>query len=111
MEKDGKKTNASMKEMTNLKPLLPGDSEIDQIFRIFRLLGTPTSNSWANGVKYVFNIFFRFILVFNKYLFSYSGFNAQFPRWRPRVLGRNDFPHLSAPGNKKERKKERLKQL
>ncbi|KAJ7910534.1 kinase-like domain-containing protein [Mycena leptocephala] len=27
-------------------PLFPGDSEIDQIFRIFRILGTPNETSW-----------------------------------------------------------------
>ncbi|KAJ7199674.1 kinase-like domain-containing protein [Mycena pura] len=27
-------------------PLFPGDSEIDQIFRIFRVLGTPTELTW-----------------------------------------------------------------
>ncbi|KAM6376909.1 cyclin-dependent kinase 3 isoform 2-T4 [Pluvialis apricaria] len=28
------------------KPLFPGDSEIDQLFRIFRTLGTPTEVTW-----------------------------------------------------------------
>ncbi|KAG8758184.1 Cyclin-dependent kinase catalytic subunit [Ceratobasidium sp. 428] len=28
------------------QPLFPGDSEIDQIFRIFRLLGTPNEEVW-----------------------------------------------------------------
>ncbi|KAJ7058533.1 Pkinase-domain-containing protein [Mycena amicta] len=27
-------------------PLFPGDSEIDQIFRIFRIMGTPTEMTW-----------------------------------------------------------------
>ncbi|KAF7290338.1 Pkinase-domain-containing protein [Mycena chlorophos] len=27
-------------------PLFPGDSEIDQIFRIFRIMGTPTEATW-----------------------------------------------------------------
>ncbi|CCM02732.1 uncharacterized protein FIBRA_04839 [Fibroporia radiculosa] len=31
-------------------PLFPGDSEIDQIFKIFRVLGTPSEESWP-GVK------------------------------------------------------------
>jgi cyclin-dependent kinase len=31
-------------------PLFPGDSEIDQIFRIFRILGTPNEETWP-GVK------------------------------------------------------------
>lgn len=35
-------------ELATQQPLFPGDSEIDQLFRIFRLLGTPqdTPNSW-----------------------------------------------------------------
>jgi len=28
------------------KPLFPGDSEIDQLFRIFRSLGTPDEEKW-----------------------------------------------------------------
>lgn len=28
-------------EMMNREPLFPGDSEIDELFRIFRTLGTP----------------------------------------------------------------------
>jgi serine/threonine protein kinase len=33
-------------EMNNLCPLFAGDSEIDQLFRIFRVLGTPKEESW-----------------------------------------------------------------
>lgn len=33
-------------EMMTCKPLFPGDSEIDQLFRIFRTLGTPDSKEW-----------------------------------------------------------------
>ncbi|KAF2366697.1 Protein kinase domain [Trinorchestia longiramus] len=33
-------------EMMTCKPLFPGDSEIDQLFRIFRTLGTPTRSDW-----------------------------------------------------------------
>ena len=31
----------------NKKTLFPGDSEIDQLFRIFRTLGTPTEEVWS----------------------------------------------------------------
>lgn len=31
--------------MTN-KAIFPGDSEIDQLFKIFRVLGTPTDDIW-----------------------------------------------------------------
>ena len=33
-------------EMVNGRPLVPGDSEIDELFKIFRLLGTPDARSW-----------------------------------------------------------------
>ncbi|KFD52306.1 hypothetical protein M514_06869 [Trichuris suis] len=35
-------------EMVTGKPLFPGDSEIDQLFRIFRVLGTPTKADWVD---------------------------------------------------------------
>ena len=28
-----------------------GDSEIDQIFKIFKVLGTPNENNWADALK------------------------------------------------------------
>ncbi|KAI1504757.1 kinase-like domain-containing protein [Biscogniauxia marginata] len=49
-------------EMCTRKPLFPGDSEIDQIFKTFRLLGTPTEDIWP-GVT------------------SYPDFKASFPKW------------------------------
>ena len=33
-------------EMVNRRPLFQGDSEIDQLFRIFRVLRTPTEDVW-----------------------------------------------------------------
>ncbi len=33
-----------MAELFNLKPLITGDSEIDQIFKIFRIFGTPRND-------------------------------------------------------------------
>ncbi|XP_055098159.1 cyclin-dependent kinase 3 isoform X4 [Symphalangus syndactylus] len=33
-------------EMVTRKALFPGDSEIDQLFRIFRTLGTPSEDTW-----------------------------------------------------------------
>ncbi|WVO20083.1 hypothetical protein I312_101844 [Cryptococcus bacillisporus CA1280] len=33
-------------EMATRQPLFPGDSEIDEIFRIFRVLGTPDEDVW-----------------------------------------------------------------
>ncbi|KAG5519181.1 hypothetical protein PMAC_002269 [Pneumocystis sp. 'macacae'] len=54
-------------EMATKKPLFPGDSEIDEIFRIFRILGTPDENSWP-GIT------------------SYPDFKATFPKWSPKSL-------------------------
>lgn len=38
-------------EMTTKKPLFQGDSEIDQLFRIFRILRTPTEETWPGVTK------------------------------------------------------------
>lgn len=35
-----------MSEMASKKPLFHGDSEIDQLFRIFRIMGTPNESVW-----------------------------------------------------------------
>jgi cyclin-dependent kinase len=37
-------------EMTTGRPLFPGASEQDQLVRIFKILGTPTKESWPNMV-------------------------------------------------------------
>ncbi len=49
-------------EMATRKPLFPGDSEIDEIFKIFRVLGTPTEADWP-GVT------------------SFPDFKSSFPKW------------------------------
>ncbi|XP_064467474.1 cyclin-dependent kinase 2-like [Ornithodoros turicata] len=38
-------------EMLTLKALFPGDSEIDQLFRIFRTIGTPDETTWPGVTK------------------------------------------------------------
>jgi cyclin-dependent kinase 2 len=35
-------------ELIEKKPLFCGDSEIDQIFKIFQFFGTPTPSQWTN---------------------------------------------------------------
>ncbi|KAM0687009.1 Cyclin-dependent kinase catalytic subunit [Conglomerata obtusa] len=37
-----------MAELILFKPLFPGDSEIDQLYKIFRVLGTPNDEIWPN---------------------------------------------------------------
>ncbi|KCV72401.1 CMGC/CDK/CDC2 protein kinase [Fonticula alba] len=40
-----------MAEMVTRRPLFPGDSEIDEIFKIFQRLGTPTEEVWPEVVR------------------------------------------------------------
>jgi cyclin-dependent kinase 1 len=54
-------------EMVNKRPLFQGDSEIDQIFRIFRVLRTPTEEIW-HGVS------------------ELPDFKATFPNWTRDTL-------------------------
>jgi len=54
-------------EMINKKPLFQGDSEIDQLFRIFRVLTTPTEDTWP-GVT------------------SLPDFKPSFPTWSTNSL-------------------------
>ena len=60
-------TGCILSELTCRKPLFPGDSEIDQLFRIFRLLGTPSEQTWPGVTKL-------------------DNFQNLFPRWRPNPL-------------------------
>jgi serine/threonine protein kinase len=56
-------------EMSTKRPLFPGDSEIDEIFRIFRVLGTPNEETWP-GVT------------------SLQDWNSSFPVWPSLQLSR-----------------------
>ncbi|KAK0236538.1 kinase-like domain-containing protein [Armillaria nabsnona] len=51
------------------QPLFPGDSEIDQIFKIFRILGTPNEDIWP-GVS------------------NLPDYKATFPRWGVQDISR-----------------------
>lgn len=52
-------------EMATRRALFPGDSEIDQLFRIFRTLGTPDESVWP-GVS------------------QFPDYKSMFPRWEAR---------------------------
>jgi cyclin-dependent kinase 2 len=65
-------------EMVTKTPLFPGDSEIDQIFRIFRTLGTPNESVWS-GVTHL------------------PEFQPSFPQHPPQSLS-NIFPNLEPNG-------------
>jgi serine/threonine protein kinase len=54
-------------EISTFSPLFPGDCEIDQIFNIFRILGTPDESMW-NGVT------------------SLPDYKPTYPKWKPRRL-------------------------
>uniref|UniRef100_A0A1I7WTX3 Protein kinase domain-containing protein n=1 Tax=Heterorhabditis bacteriophora TaxID=37862 RepID=A0A1I7WTX3_HETBA len=70
-------------EMATGRPLFPGDSEIDQLFKIFRTLGTPTPELYF-GI-FLRKIYWRmflliYVLSFFKYLryFTYISFFLSF---------------------------------
>ncbi|RLN39544.1 hypothetical protein C2845_PM01G01020 [Panicum miliaceum] len=65
-------------EMVNQKPLFPGDSEIDELFKIFRVLGTPNEQSWP-GVSCL------------------PDFKTAFPRWSAQDLA-TIVPNLEPAG-------------
>jgi len=65
-------------EMMTRKALFPGDSEIDQLFRIFRTLGTPDETTWP-GVEQL------------------KEFKRDFPKWKPQKL-RTIIPQLDDEG-------------
>ncbi|OJJ45434.1 hypothetical protein ASPZODRAFT_134093 [Penicilliopsis zonata CBS 506.65] len=65
-------------EMCTRKPLFPGDSEIDEIFKIFRTLGTPEESNWP-GVT------------------SFPDYKPTFPKWK-REESRSLVPGLEVAG-------------
>lgn len=66
-------------EMVNKRPLFPGDSEIDQLFKIFRQLGTPTDEVWP-GVT------------------QYQDWNASFPKWVKTNYAKSVLDNLERSG-------------
>ena len=67
-----------MGEMCTGRPMFPGACEIDALFCIFRLRGTPEDGMW-DGVK------------------DLPYFNAEFPQWRAKDL-QTEFPNMNALG-------------
>ena len=57
-----------MVELVNKRPVFPGDSEIDELYKIFRGLGTPTNETWP-GVE------------------ELPDFAMTFPKWAARPIG------------------------
>lgn len=65
-------------ELVNKRPMLPGDSEIDQLFKIFTMFGTPNESVWP-GVT------------------ELQDYQATFPQYQPRQL-RTVCPTLCEQG-------------
>ncbi|KAL9656548.1 hypothetical protein ABK040_005310 [Willaertia magna] len=57
-------------ELVNGTALFPADSEIDMLFKIFQLLGTPTEETWqgVNSLK------------------NFANFNNKYPKWKGNHL-------------------------
>ncbi|NXQ81548.1 MAK kinase, partial [Nyctibius grandis] len=49
-----------MAELYTLRPLFPGTSEVDEIFKICQVLGTPKKNDWPEGYHLASAMNFRF---------------------------------------------------
>lgn len=47
-------------ELFTLRPLFPGSSEADQIYKICSVLGSPTNSNWNEGIKLATKMNFRF---------------------------------------------------
>ncbi|KDO32862.1 CMGC/CDK/CDC2 protein kinase [Saprolegnia parasitica CBS 223.65] len=65
-------------ELLRKKPLFTGDSEIDQLYRIFQVMGTPDESTWT-GVS------------------SLRDYAPTFPKWRAQDLAPM-FPKLDTDG-------------
>jgi protein kinase len=50
---------ALMTELYTLRPIFPGSSETDQMYKICSVLGTPTMDTWPEGLKQAQAISFR----------------------------------------------------
>lgn len=49
-----------MAELYTFRPLFPGNSEIDEIFKICSVLGTPDKRDWPEGYKLAANMNFKY---------------------------------------------------
>lgn len=67
-----------MVELATRRPFAPGDSEIDQLFKIFQILGTPTEAEWPAVPQL-------------------RDFCPQFPKWQAKDLARL-YPQFDSDG-------------
>ncbi|KAF0989128.1 hypothetical protein HZS_100 [Henneguya salminicola] len=66
-------------EMALTQPIFHGDSEIDQLFKIFQILGTPDEDSWPAAK-------------------TYQNFNLIFPKWNELETLGDDLSLLATEG-------------
>lgn len=50
---------AIMAELYSLRPLFPGTSEADELYKICSVMGTPTAATWPEGLKLASAMNFR----------------------------------------------------
>lgn len=62
-------------EIQRKQVLFPGDSEIDQLYRIFRLLGTPTDSNWP---------VLKFVLI-DRVLQAFEIIDQRFPSGKNKI--------------------------
>ncbi|XP_024401596.1 cyclin-dependent kinase F-4 isoform X1 [Physcomitrium patens] len=51
---------AIMAELFTLRPLFPGASEVDEIYRICAVIGSPSHYTWSDGMKLAASLNFQF---------------------------------------------------
>ena len=44
-------TGGILAELYTLRPLFPGSSEADEIYKICSIMGSPTMRTWPEGIK------------------------------------------------------------
>jgi cyclin-dependent kinase 2 len=71
-------TGCIFSEMLTHKALFPGDSEIDQLFKIFKVLGTPSEDMWEGVSKL-------------------PDFKSSFPKWNKQPLEKVLGNHCDDP--------------
>ena len=62
-----------LQELYTRRPLFPGSSEIDQIYKICSVLGTPSHQDWAQGHQLASNMSFKFPQFSSTHLSSVLG--------------------------------------
>ena len=62
-----------MAELYTRRPLFPGSSEIDQIYKICSVLGTPSHTDWSQGHQLAANMSFKFPQFTSTHLSSILG--------------------------------------